>query len=152
MDTARLVCRSAPPQRPSATFGLTTAAELAVAVKRHAHRAPRRCQGDAAVGNIEHEVRQCERLAARRRQQLVDLTPTRPAIHQPPTEPYAAGDNAIDGKAAVPLQSSLDMRIFGNQVRPLRIADDEVADFLGSKANPVEMIARADPAALKLAP
>ena len=103
------------------------------------------------VGDIDHDVGQAERLAARRRQQFVDLAPADPAAgSNRPLQPHAAGNDAIDLDAAVPFDPHLDERARGDEVGLARIADDEIADLLGVQADAVERVGRLDAAALQL--
>ena len=68
-----------------------------------------------------------------------------------PAQPHSPRDHAIDCEAAVELEAHLDDRVLGDEVGPLGIADDEVADLLGPEPDPVEMIFRLDPAPFELA-
>ncbi len=90
-------------------------------------------------------------LLRRRRQQLVDLAPANPAVHQPAAQTDATSDHAVDLEAAVPLQSHLDERVARDEVGVFGIADDEVADLLRTETDAVEMIASLDPAAFEFA-
>ena len=92
-------------------------AELAVALHCNAERPEGRCQRDAAVRDVNHEIRKRKRLVARRRQQLVDLSPADPPMHKASTQPHTASDNAVDVEIAVPVQAGLDMRVAGDEVR-----------------------------------
>ena len=92
------------------------AAELAIAFQRKADRSKRRGQRNRAVGDVEHEIGQSERLVARRRHQLVDLAPADAAIDQLPAQPNSASDDAVDFEAAVPFQPRFDMREARDQV------------------------------------
>ena len=71
-------------------------------------------------------------------------------MNQPPAQPDPARDHSVDGEIAVELDAHLDDRVARNQVGPLRIADHQVVHFLGAEADPVEVVARGDPAALEL--
>ena len=132
-------------------MALEPAGQIARALERDPERPERRRQADAAVGDVEDEIGQLERLAARRRQQFVDLAPAHPVVHQPPAQPDAAREDPIDLDRSVPFDPHLDLGEPRGEVRPLGIADDEVADLLGAQPDPVEPVGRLHAAPLELA-
>src|SRR6185437_2228856 len=118
---------------------------------RHSDGTERSRERDAAVGNIDDDVRKRERLVARRREQLVDLSPAHLSVDQAAAEANAASDHAIDLEASVPFEPHLDDRALRREVRMIRIANDEIADLLGPETDLVEVVFRLDSAPLELA-
>src|SRR6185369_5940713 len=122
------------------------AAQLAVTLDRNSDRAERSGERNAAVGDVEDEVGQLERLIARRGHEFVDLAPAHLAVDQPAAKPHSASHDAIDLEAAVPFQLHLDDGVARNDIGPFRIADNEIADLLGPDADTVEVVAGLDAA------
>ena len=130
---------------------LEAAAQPSRPFGRNADRAERREERNTAVRDVKHDVGELERLLRRRRQQLVDLAPANPAVHQPAAQTDATSDHAVDLEAAVPLQSHLNERVARDEVGAFGIADGEVADLLRTETDAVEMIASLHPAAFEFA-
>ena len=77
---------------------LEAAGQIAPAGDREAEASVGRVEADGAVGDVEDDVGQAEGLAARRRQQFVDLAPGNAAIlEQAAPEPDPAGGTRRPG-------------------------------------------------------
>ncbi len=144
-------------QRPMSSLGLTAAirplkppVRLPASGKGNADGTHRRLHADAAVGDVEDDVGQRERLVGRRRQHLADFAPDDAAIHDLAFQADAARDDPIDADASRDRPAQLDLRVAGDEVGVLRIADDEVADLLRAKADPLEVVGRANASLLEL--
>ena len=113
--TARLARRSFAAHLPGTSHGLASATcplkpplKPPGAFRSKSDRTERGSKRDAAVGNIQNDVGQRERLVRWRREQPVDLAPADLAMDQPPAKPHASRDDPVDFEAAVPLQPHLD--------------------------------------------
>ena len=128
-----------------------SAAQTPVSFKRNSNRPEWGRKGNAAVGDIERKVGQSERLVAWRRHQFVDLAPAHSSAPKSAAQPDASGDNPVDFEIPIQFQTSLDLCEFCNQIGSSGVADDQIANLLSAKADPIEVIGRLDSSPVELA-
>ena len=146
-------------QRPGTRRGLSTdrrplnpPLRLPCALERDPDRTERSCKADAAVGNVERRGWAVGTACPIGGGRSLSIWPqlTFPWTRRPRSRtPRAKTRNT--SKLPSHFSRIWMIRVARREVRPPGIADDEVMDFLGAKADPVEMVAGLDSAPLELA-